>query len=200
MTRRGSPSQRWKSSPQTLKEADDWKRRIKRQYLESAESGSSTFQRFHQELRPRLFHYAMTLTKNESAAEDLVQDTFLKLHLHREKYDKRQALLPWVFTITKRTFLDNRRKAARRREQLTDDGDVAQLCATASVDFDERSILQYLRQLSSKDRDALQMVFGDTRSHAEIAQTLGVTEVASRVRTCRAAKDLRKYILETNSD
>ena len=54
--------------------------------------------------------------------EDLVQVTFSKIHRARESYMRGAPLLPWVLAIARRSFLDERRRAKVRPEDLTGDG------------------------------------------------------------------------------
>ena len=64
------------------------------------------------------------MCRNPPLAEDLAQQTFLKVHRARETYATGAPVEAWVFTIARRTFIDEWRKRARSREGLSDDGEL----------------------------------------------------------------------------
>src|SRR5690606_26363028 len=51
--------------------------------------------------------------KDKDQSEEIVQDAFLSLWLHRENLDSEQPIAPYLFTIARRTLADAWRKAAR---------------------------------------------------------------------------------------
>ncbi|HVJ44658.1 MAG TPA: sigma-70 family RNA polymerase sigma factor [Dongiaceae bacterium] len=63
---------------------------------------------------PMLFAAAMKLTRNRSAAEDLLQDTLERALRHEESFKPGTNLAAWLFVILKNGFINDSRKAARR--------------------------------------------------------------------------------------
>lgn len=61
-------------------------------------------------LKKNLEYFAYSLTANQEDANDLVQDTYLKALLHREKFVKEDNLKAWMFTIMKNTFINKYRR------------------------------------------------------------------------------------------
>lgn len=53
---------------------------------------------------------ALRLTQNRANAEDLVQDTFVKMHRFRDGYNPKLSLKNWMLTIMTRAHLDNLRR------------------------------------------------------------------------------------------
>src|SRR5262245_30875771 len=80
------------------------------------------FDELYQRVAPRLFGYLVRLTRNRERAEDLVQTTFTKVHRARASYLQGAPFLPWIFAIARRSFLDDRRLARNRSEDLSTDG------------------------------------------------------------------------------
>lgn len=64
-------------------------------------------------LKDNLHYFAYTLTSNQEDAKDLVQDTFLKALLNRDKFEDDTNMKAWTFTIMKNTFINNYRRNLR---------------------------------------------------------------------------------------
>jgi len=67
----------------------------------------------------RLMNFAMSLTLNRNDAQDLVQETYLKALLNREKFTDDKNLFGWLSTILKNSFINEYKK--KKRYQLSDD-------------------------------------------------------------------------------
>jgi RNA polymerase sigma-70 factor (ECF subfamily) len=50
--------------------------------------------------RLQVFHTALAITRDRQAAEDLLQECFLKLHKHAERIDPALPLAPWLYRVT----------------------------------------------------------------------------------------------------
>ncbi len=70
-----------------------------------------------------LEYFAISLTQNESDAQDLLQETYLKALKYRHKFVYSSNLKAWLFTIMKNTFINNYRRKAKARTIIdnTDD-------------------------------------------------------------------------------
>lgn len=64
-------------------------------------------------LEQSLLSYANFLRLNITDSEDLVQDTFIKALLNRDKFRDTRYLKAWVFTILRNTFITNYRHGVR---------------------------------------------------------------------------------------
>ncbi|MBZ0238937.1 MAG: RNA polymerase sigma factor, partial [Deltaproteobacteria bacterium] len=80
------------------------------------------FRRLYARLAPRLLGYLLRMVRDRATADDLVQQTFLKVHRAREAYVRGADPVPWIFAIAHRTFLDDVRGKKRARVQVADDG------------------------------------------------------------------------------
>lgn len=68
--------------------------------------------RFGQEL----FHFLYRLLGSAATAEDIVQETFLQVHLSADRFDASKKLRPWLFTIASNKARDCMRSKKRRPE------------------------------------------------------------------------------------
>ena len=74
-------------------------------------------------LQKHLGNFAMSLTLNKEDAEDLMQETNLKVLDNHDKYVDNTNFKGWVFTIMRNIFINNYRRAARSKTLIdtTDD-------------------------------------------------------------------------------
>ena len=64
-------------------------------------------------MKPNLQRFALSLTYDRESALDLVQDTYLKAILYKDKFADYTNLKAWVFTIMKNTFINNYRRNSK---------------------------------------------------------------------------------------
>jgi RNA polymerase sigma-70 factor (ECF subfamily) len=69
---------------------------------------------------PELFRFLMRFTGSASTAEDIVQETFLQVHLSAGSFDPTRRLKPWLFTIAANKARDMLRSRSRRPEMPLD--------------------------------------------------------------------------------
>ena len=69
-----------------------------------------------------LYGTALRMTKSESDAEDLIQETMLKAYRYFDKYEQGTNCKAWLFKIMTNTFINRYRKKQKRKEFLVDDG------------------------------------------------------------------------------
>lgn len=160
------------------------------------QAGSAdAFDRLHDALAPDLKAYLTMLARDSARADDLLQETFLQVHRARAAHTPGQLVRPWVFAIAKRVFLMYRRSAGRRaRYELLaseEGGEMSATPADAGRLHARQQVESVLRQVPSEGRRAfvLHHLFGF--SFKEVAQRLGITPAAAKVRSSRAASIMR---------
>lgn len=62
-----------------------------------------------------LKYFALKLTADNEDAEDLLQETYLKALKYKDKFQEQTNLKAWLYTIMKNTFINNYRRAVRKR-------------------------------------------------------------------------------------
>lgn len=157
---------------------------------------------------PSLERYLLRHTHNPSLTEDLLQQTFLKLHRHRGNFLPGSAVMPWAFAIALRLLIDRVRR--RRREALVisetclDDVPAAshepapdQVVATAQM---LRRLEDELVRLPTAQRRAFEMVRRDGLSLADAARTVGTTATGLKLRLFRATRRLRASLQDEAAD
>src|ERR1044071_2025103 len=84
----------------------------------------AAFHELYAALAPRILGYLTGLCGDRATAEDLLQQTFMKLHEARSAYVRGANPVPWLYTIAHRTCLDELRREKRARVRLSFDGNL----------------------------------------------------------------------------
>lgn len=140
----------------------------------------------------RLAAYFRRTTGAEDAG-DLVQITFLHLHRARADYRSSQPLRPWLFAIAANVRRDHYRKKTRRSVEHPSaelEGSVGPDASTAS----DRAVRRALEQLPDGQREVLILRWYSDLSYPEIAEILGATHSAIKVRAHRAMQQLKALL------
>ncbi len=144
---------------------------------------------------PRLLGYLTGMVGERAAAEDLLQQTFIKIHEARDVYVRDADPIPWFYTIAHRTCLDELRRRKRARVQVTHDGELADFASEPTADESPSPryavTLAALSDLPPNQREALLLTKVEGRSHAEAAAILGTSVGAIKLRAHRAYEALR---------
>ena len=181
---------------------------LMRRYCEGDEAA---FRELYAVVAPKVMGYLTRLAQghDRSVVEDLLQQTFLKLHNARAQYLRGAAPLPWIYTIAHRSFLDYTRQRRRSLVQFARQGEELSEIATdlrgLIVDnqpsrwIDESAhaaLLEAMGSLPEAHRLALVTTKLQERSMAEAASILGTTEGALKVRAHRAYGALRSILAD----
>jgi RNA polymerase sigma-70 factor (ECF subfamily) len=138
-----------------------------------------------------VFRFALALVNDWDAAEDLAQEAFARLWVHRNGVDWNRPLLPWLLTTTRRLAFDRFRRI--RRALARGPGTVLR-----GLEGDERvawlDVQRAMAALAPLDRAALTMVAISGLSYDEAAEVLGTTAGAVRARVSRARSVLAERV------
>ncbi|MDI1247285.1 MAG: sigma-70 family RNA polymerase sigma factor [Lacunisphaera sp.] len=143
----------------------------------------AAFRRLYAHYSPALFPLALRLVGDRGAAEEALQDTFVKIWRHAPGYDARLSRpFTWAVTILRRTCIDHLRKNrhARLATPLPDDDAApAELVTgenirrTTEVQETTARLRTALAAIAPPQRDALELALYSTLTHPEIAARLG---------------------------
>lgn len=70
------------------------------------------------ELKDRLTYYALSLTSDQDRAQNLLQETFLKALIYKDKFTPETNFKAWIYIIMKNTFINEYRKGVKTRNTL----------------------------------------------------------------------------------
>jgi RNA polymerase sigma-70 factor (ECF subfamily) len=157
----------------------------------------------------KVFSYILMSVKNRELAEDIFQDTFIKVinTLKSENYKEEGKFLQWVMRIANNLKIDHYRKVQRMPafESNTDfnifdvlngtDPSIEQKIITEQIYSDVKNLVQYL---PDEQREVLEMRIYDDVSFKDIAEITNVSINTALGRMRYALINLRKLIKEKN--
>jgi len=157
---------------------------------------AEAFEFLYRRVSPNLMGYLLRLTRNRERAEDLLQITFSKIHRARGSFLKGAPVLPWILAIARRSFLDERRSAHVRTEDLSPDGSLPEpQLEERALPVELSDALEVaLDRLPETYREAIVLTKITGLSVAEAATVLGSTETAVKLRVHRGYNQLRKEL------
>lgn len=145
-----------------------------------------------QQLSPQLHRFFVTQLLSRSHADDLLQETWLRIHRVRHTFRSGEPLLPWVYAIARNVRADHYRKAyrtERREESLDDHDDFPQASANSPNSPDLESMLGMLPE---SQREVVFMLKVSGMSLEEVARATSCTVGAVKQKAHRAYETLRK--------
>ncbi len=140
-------------------------------------------------LQKNLKYFAYTLTSNYDDAEDLLQETYLKALINRDKFTANTNFKAWTFTIMKNTFINNYRQNVRNKTIVdkTDDLyflNLSKVSRTGLPDSEyyAREIAEKVNKINKDQRKPFEM-YNEGYKYKEIAEKLDLSigTVKSRI-------------------
>lgn len=157
---------------------------------------SSAFRSIFERFAPLLLRAMLRELYVREEANDLVQQTFLQLHRARADFDPGQKLKPWIFTIAMNLKREYFRRRKRRPERSLDaetaEPAVAALGA-ARVEA-QRTLSRALADLPADQREVIELHWFDGLEFPEVAQVVGASVSAVKVRAHRGYVRLREAL------
>jgi RNA polymerase sigma-70 factor (ECF subfamily) len=143
-----------------------------------------------------LFRWLFHLTHDHHAAEDLAQETFLKVFSGLNSFRLGTNFRAWLFRIGHNTFVNQRRGKTRHRRPLPDElpgrapGPMDDLLSREAL----QTIGKAIRRLPPDFRAALLLRLDQDLSFREIGKVLGITEETARWRVFKARQKLMSIL------
>lgn len=149
------------------------------------------FEEVYQRQKHAVYGYLSYMTKDEDTAEDLAQETFLKVYLGLKGFKGDCSEKTWCLTIARNTFLSFARK---KQPVLLEEGDMERLEAGYERGPEEKLleeekaklIREVLSSLNADDRTIILLRDYEKMTYAEIARVTGLSETVVKVRLHRA--------------
>lgn len=142
-----------------------------------------------------LEQYILRQVKDPVAAQDLLQDVFLKMQAKLPQLREAEKAAPWLFRIAKNTIIDHYRQAANQPVA----GLVTEPAGTEQEDITQEfayCIRPFIDSLPEKYREALLLVEIQGLSQKELAERLGISYSGAKSRVQRGREMLKEALLE----
>jgi RNA polymerase sigma-70 factor (ECF subfamily) len=146
-----------------------------------------------EEYSSTLYRVAYSVTRNAADAEDVVQETFLRVLRHRNKLEEVRDYRVWLVRIAWNLVLDRKRRA-KTRPEVDDFEDLARVLPAGGLSAEKMvitaqrhaRILGVIDTLPQREREVLLLSAVNELSTVEIALVLKTTESTIRSRLYRA--------------
>ena len=164
------------------------------------ERDESALSELYEQFSRLVYSIAMRTVQNPSLAEEVTQDTFLKIWHQPERWDpERGKFTSWLLAITRYTAIDHLRKDQRRPLQNAVELDDVRLGQAALVDDlswqDGRMLHTMMERLPEEQEQAIELAFFQGMSHTEMAEYLNLPLGTVKTRVRLALRKLKSYSL-----
>ncbi len=164
-----------------------------------ADGEEAAFADVYRSVAARLKSFLVRLVRSESLADDLLQETFLRMHRARGSFARGARLLPWCYAIARNVHVDHLRHRPSQRERPAEDEDAFEGAAGPDADGEAVAVAaqmadvvsRTLARLPPNQREAFILLRYEGLSVADAAAVLGVTEGAVKLRAFHAYEALR---------
>ena len=173
--------------------------------IEGAQAGDGrAFDDLVRRYYERIYRWAVARTGDRDDAEDVTQETLLRIHRHLPGFDGRSRFSTWLYQVTRSAAADLHRRRARRARL------VSRVKRDSPQTVDPRGqelatdgrragdlVRTYLEQLSERQREVFDLVDLQGFSTVEVSEMLKMEPVTVRSHLFRARKAIRMKILES---
>ncbi len=151
-------------------------------------------------ISPQLHRFFIVRSGSRADADDLLQETWLRIHKVRHTYRPGEPALPWFYAIARHIRVDHYRKSVRTTvgernlQAISKDG------ATAPAESDRATGLEaLLAPLSESQREVIEMLKVEGMSLEEVARVTSSSVGSVKQKVHRAYKKLRETISAPDS-
>ena len=165
---------------------------------------TSQFQKKLLGMQENMMNFALMLTANREDAQDLLQETSLKVLDNREKYVDNRNFKGWVLTVMRNIFINNYHRVLRTQTVVEQDGDLYNLHVTNDSSFDTpdgtcqlQEITGAIDALNEELKVPFSMYVSGYRYH-EIAEALHIPLGTVKSRIFFARQELKTKLKDFN--
>lgn len=181
---------------------------------------ADAFEALYERRRQAIFRHIVKIVRNETSAEDLVQETFTRVWTRANQWDGSGSVKAWIYTIAGNLTLNHLRSQRRRPQQPLE-----LLIGDESGDEDESSVPEWMidpsapepsvlferaeqrrlvavlvDELSEEKRTVLRMVYDAEMDLRSVADTLGIPEGTVKSRLYHGRKELARRWGQISAD
>jgi RNA polymerase sigma-70 factor (ECF subfamily) len=144
-----------------------------------------------------LYRFAMSLTRTESDACDLVQQTFLTWAIKGHQLQDISKVKSWLFTTLHRAFLESRRRFTRfpHLEITEAEAELPNIEPDQMSHLDAQEVLQLLSRVDEQFQAAVALFYLEDYSYNEIASILEIPLGTVKSRIARGLAQLKELVL-----
>jgi RNA polymerase sigma-70 factor (family 1) len=159
------------------------------------EAFATLFNKYIEVLKP----FSFSITKNETAAEEMVQETFIRIWLNRDKLAEIENPHSWIFTIASRESIGYLRKKLlddKLKQNVAKVSEAAPDVVTEAIKLKELKELVHkaVEELSPQRKRIFKMSRNEGMKIAEIAAALDIAPSTVKNILVTSTKQIREYL------
>lgn len=151
---------------------------------------ADAFEALYRRHSGRVLAYLQKRTDSQ-AANDLLQEIFLKLHKVRHQYLAQYPFLPWLFAITRNALVDSFRLKESRVSEETKE--TLEFAAPAHGSTWTENLVEALQSLPARERRAIELRYQSDWTFEQIASEMKTSQVNVRQIISRGIRKLRSH-------
>lgn len=162
-------------------------------------SDRRAFSALFQEMNEALLRYAWRITKEEAAAQDVVQDAFLKLWQARAGLDQNRSVRGLLYTMTRNQALNHNRALSQENvslDTMIDVGIEGEVLQDTEMDAAalEENLRRWVSGMPERRREAFELSRFEGLNHEEIAEIMGLSPSTVNRHIVMALQTLREKL------
>jgi RNA polymerase sigma-70 factor (ECF subfamily) len=156
-------------------------------------------------LKNELYRLALRITLNRAEAEDVVQETMIKVWNRRDRWDEIESIEAFCLTICRNISLDKMKRAENQNEDLVEEYDAPDHSYTSNpeelaMQQDRVALIRRLVDtLPEKQRSCMQLRDFEGKSYKEIAKILVISEEQVKINIFRARQTIKQKFIDTEN-
>lgn len=157
-------------------------------------------------LKDELYRLALRITLNNAEAEDIVQETMIKVWNKRDSWDTIDSIEAFCLTICRNLALDKNKRMDNKNSSLEDTGGDSpddSYSSNPEERAEQRDRVKLVRDLINdlpeKQKSVMQLRDFEDKSYKEIAEILGISEEQVKVNIFRARQAIKQKYIETEN-
>ncbi len=164
--------------------------------LQEPETKEKAFKKLVQEYKERLYWHIRKIVLDHEDANDVIQNTFIKIHLNIDKFKGDSSLFTWMYRIATNesiNFINSKSSKMGLQNQEWIESKAQGLEADSYFDGDEAALIlqKLVAKLPEKQRIVFNMKYFDGMSYQTISEILGTSEGALKASYHHAVQKIK---------
>ncbi|WP_409347017.1 RNA polymerase sigma factor [Paenibacillus sp. MBLB4367] len=154
------------------------------------------FERLVLKYRRSAIAFGQQYVRDYYAAEDIAQESFAEIYVHRSRFNPKYRFKPYLFTIIRNKCVDHVRKLTRFKHVELDTGiPVARTTEEVVLNREKRSVIQSKLLLLHEDyRTAIHLIDVEQFSYKEAAAIMGKNLMQMKILIYRARQKMKRHL------
>jgi len=146
--------------------------------------------------RQSLKQFIRKRVNDQFAAEDILQDVFVKIHSNIGALTHKEKINSWIYQITRNTIIDYYRKKKQNTELKEDSLIYEETLENGSYEKLEKDLMKMLKRLPPKYYDALYLTDYEGLTQKALSEKLGISLPGAKSRVQRARKLIKEMYMK----